>query len=116
MPRVTKPLTNTEVDKSKPKEKEYNLVDGDGLALLIKPSGTKSWVFNYYRPHTKKRTKISFGKYPEVTLKQAREKDSMLKNCSRKISTPKNTKMIKYARGQRQQQTLLPMLQLVGLK
>ena len=25
MPRVTKPLTNTEVDKAKTKDKEYNL-------------------------------------------------------------------------------------------
>ena len=25
MPKVTKPLTNTEVDKSKPKDKEYTL-------------------------------------------------------------------------------------------
>ena len=31
MARVTKPLTNTEVKQSKPKDKEYNLVDGDGL-------------------------------------------------------------------------------------
>ena len=28
MPRVTKPLTNTEVDKAKTKDKEYNLSDG----------------------------------------------------------------------------------------
>ena len=31
MPRVTKPLTNTEVDKAKPKAKKYNLTDGKGL-------------------------------------------------------------------------------------
>ena len=28
MPRVTKPLTNTEVDKAKTKDKEYNLSEG----------------------------------------------------------------------------------------
>ena len=36
MPRVTKPLTNTEVDKAKPKAKEYNLTDGKGLFLRHK--------------------------------------------------------------------------------
>ena len=48
MPRVTKPLTNTEVDKAKPKAKEYNLTDGKGLFLRIKPTGAKAWIFNYY--------------------------------------------------------------------
>ena len=47
MPRVTKPLTNTEVDKAKTKDKEYNLSDGNGLFLRIKPTGAKAWIFNY---------------------------------------------------------------------
>ena len=72
MPKVTKPLTNTEVDKSKPKDKEYTLSDGNNLFLLILPSGVKSWRFNYSRPHTKKRTKISLGTYPAVSLAEAR--------------------------------------------
>ena len=33
MARTTKPLTNTEVHQAKAKEKEFNLVDGNGLAL-----------------------------------------------------------------------------------
>ena len=53
MARVTKPLTNTEVKQAKPKDKEFNLVDGDGLALRVKPNGSKLWVFNYFRPFTK---------------------------------------------------------------
>ncbi len=47
MPRTTKPLTNTEVERSKPKEKEYSLSDGNGLTLRIKPNGSKPWLFNY---------------------------------------------------------------------
>ena len=50
MARTTKPLTNTEVQQAKPKEKEFNLVDGDGLALRVKPNGSKLWILNYYRP------------------------------------------------------------------
>ncbi len=44
MPRLTKRLTNTEVDKAKPKTKEYSLSDGDGLSLRIKPNGSKLWL------------------------------------------------------------------------
>ncbi|WP_020162384.1 integrase domain-containing protein [Cycloclasticus pugetii] len=74
MPKITKPLTNTEVKQAKPKDKEFNLSDGDGLSLKVKPSGSKLWFFNYYRPHSKKRANMSFGSFPEVSLAQARAK------------------------------------------
>ena len=72
MPKITKPLTNTEVERSKPKDKEYTLTDGYGLFLLVLPTGVKSWRFNYIRPLTKKRTKVSLGTYPALSLAQAR--------------------------------------------
>ena len=74
MTRTTKPLTNTEVKQAKPKDKEFSLADGNGLALRVKPNGSKLWIFNYYRPHTKKRANLSFGPYPNLTLAEARIK------------------------------------------
>ncbi|WP_299772306.1 integrase domain-containing protein [uncultured Pseudoteredinibacter sp.] len=74
MPRKTVPLSSTQVKQAKVKEKEYNLVDGGGLALRIKPNGSKLWIFNYYRPITKKRANLGFGTYPEVSLADARRK------------------------------------------
>lgn len=74
MARTTKPLTHTEIRKAKPKDKVYGLSDGGGLQLRIKPNGSKIWLFDYYRPYTKKRTSISFGHFPEVTLAGARTK------------------------------------------
>ncbi len=74
MARTTKPLTNTEVQQAKPKDKEFNLADGDGLALRVKPNGSKLWIFNYYRPYTKKRTSLSLGTYPATSLAEARKK------------------------------------------
>jgi len=74
MARTTKSLTNTEVTQAKPKEKIYTLSDGDGLQLRIKPNGTKSWLFDYHRPYTKKRTCLSFGSFPELSLAEARGK------------------------------------------
>jgi integrase len=74
MANTTRPLTNTEVKQAKPRIKEYNLADGGGLALRIKPSGSKYWIFNYSRPYTKKRANISFGCYPDLSLANARIK------------------------------------------
>lgn len=75
MARITKPLTNTEVDRAKGKEKDYTLADGKGLYLLVKPSGSKLWRFNYYRPFTnpKQRALLGIGKYPDISLAQARK-------------------------------------------
>lgn len=52
MARQIKPLSTTQVNKSK--EKEYSLADGNGLYLRIKPNGAKLWIFNYVHPITKK--------------------------------------------------------------
>lgn len=73
MPRQTKPLTATEVKNAKPKDKEYNLVDGQGLKLRVLPSGSKQWQLNYYRPTNGKRTNLNLGRYPDVSLVQARK-------------------------------------------
>ncbi|AKD37540.1 site-specific recombinase, phage integrase family protein [Pasteurella multocida subsp. multocida OH4807] len=75
MARITKPLTNTEVDRAKAKDKDYTLADGKGLYLLVKFSGSKLWRFSYYKPFTepKKRALLGIGKYPDISLAQARK-------------------------------------------
>lgn len=73
MARQTLPINPTQIANSKPREKEYNLVDGKGLMLRIKPSGTKTWLFNYFHPVTKKRNNLKIGVYPNLSLAQARE-------------------------------------------
>lgn len=74
MSRTTKRLTVTEVDNARPKEREYTLSHGNGLNLRVKPNGSKSWLFNYTNPNTRKRTNISLGSYPEVSLSNASKK------------------------------------------
>lgn len=92
MARTTKPLTNTEVKQAKPKDKEYNLADGGGLALRVKTSGSKLWIFNYSRPHTKQRANISFGTFPEVSLAEARERRTAARELLAKDIDPKEHK------------------------
>ncbi len=72
MPRFSKPLNKKVIDNAKPQNKPYSLTDGNGLFLLITPTGSKTWQFNYYHPSTKKRTKFSLGSYPIVTIAEAR--------------------------------------------
>ncbi|EBP3805530.1 tyrosine-type recombinase/integrase [Salmonella enterica subsp. enterica] len=75
MARQTKKLTDTEIKNTKPADKEINLFDGDGLLLRIAPSskgGKKNWYLRYPVPVTKKRTKMSLGTYPHLSLAKAR--------------------------------------------
>ncbi|MDM5092074.1 integrase domain-containing protein [Aeromonas rivipollensis] len=72
--RTAKPGIPPKAKAGQPLAKEYNLADGDGLYLRVKLNGTKLWLFNYYRPSDKKRSNISFGAYPDVTLSAARER------------------------------------------
>ena len=74
MSRITKPLTATEISAARPSANEYTLRDGGGLYLRIKPNGSKIWLFDYYRPITKKRTNMGFGGYPDLSLSAARQK------------------------------------------
>ena len=74
MPRITTPLNNTQIANAKVSDKLYNLFDGNGLQLRVKPNGSKLWIFDYPRPYTKIRTSISFGAYPALTLANARTK------------------------------------------
>ncbi|MEH3413731.1 integrase domain-containing protein [Phytobacter diazotrophicus] len=73
MARITRPLTNNEILKAKPREKDFTLHDGDGLFLLVKTSGKKLWRFRYQRPTSGSRTNLSLGSYPALTLAAARQ-------------------------------------------
>ncbi|ELY2624589.1 integrase arm-type DNA-binding domain-containing protein, partial [Cronobacter sakazakii] len=65
-------LTDTKVRSAKPQEKEYSLVDGDGMFLLIHPNGSKYWRFRFR--FGGKQHLMAFGVYPETSLADARQK------------------------------------------
>ena len=65
-------LSDNKIKALKPKEKEYKVGDGNGLWLFITPNNSKLWRFRYTL-HGKSSTK-SLGKYPTISLKEARLK------------------------------------------
>ncbi len=70
---MPKCLSDTAVRNAKPKSKPYKMFDGDGLFLLVMPSGSKYWRMKYF--FGKEKT-LAFGVYPDVSLSDAREKRS----------------------------------------
>lgn len=64
-------LNDKAVAAAKQGEKDYKLSDGDGLHLLVRTTGGKLWRLKYRIAGKEKL--LSFGQYPEVGLKTARE-------------------------------------------
>jgi integrase len=75
MPKLAKPLTDTQVKNAKPKDKVYTLADGGGMYLEVAPTGSKIWRMAF-RQENGKTNRLTFGPYPEVSLLKAREKRS----------------------------------------
>lgn len=66
------PLTDIEVRHAKPREKPYKLSDERGMYLEVTPTGAKYWRMKFR--YSGKEKRLALGVYPEVGLKDAREK------------------------------------------
>lgn len=66
------PLTEIECRNAKRAEKSYKLTDEKGMYLEVMPTGAKYWRMQYRYGGKQKR--LALGVYPEVALKEAREK------------------------------------------
>ena len=65
------PLNDRQIRNAKPSDKPYKLTDGNGLYLQITPAGGKLWRLKY-RFDSKEKL-LSIGKYPAVSLVEARQ-------------------------------------------
>ncbi|HCO7843839.1 TPA: tyrosine-type recombinase/integrase [Escherichia coli] len=65
-------LTVKQIEAAKPKEKPYRLLDGNGLYLYVPVSGKKVWQLRYKIDGKEKI--LTVGKYPLMTLQEARDK------------------------------------------
>lgn len=66
------PLTDSAIRSLKPPEKAMKLFDGGGLYLLVQPNGARLWRMKYRVDGREKL--LSFGQYPDVPLRSARER------------------------------------------
>lgn len=64
------PLTDIAIKNLKPKGKPFKKSDFEGLYVEVMPTGSKLWRLKYRFQGIEKR--LSFGKYPAVSLQQAR--------------------------------------------
>lgn len=65
-------LTDVAVRNAKPTDKPYKLSDERGLYLHVMPNGGRYWRMNYR--YADKQKTLALGVYPDVSLKDARER------------------------------------------
>jgi len=64
-------LTDLQLKRLVPRNERFEVGDGKGLYIRVSPTGTKTWIFRYLFEGTPRR--MTFGKYPFMTLAEARE-------------------------------------------
>lgn len=67
------PLTDTAIRTLKSRAKPYKVADEKGLYLMVTPAGGRSWNLKFRIPGGTEK-KLSLGSYPEVSLKEARDR------------------------------------------
>lgn len=70
-------LTDTKIKQAKVTDKPYKIYDSGGLYIEVAPTGSKRWRWRY-RWNGKEKL-LSFGIYPEVHLKLARDRRAAAK-------------------------------------
>ena len=95
MARLVKPLSDKDIKFAEIRQKDYKLTDGQGLYVVIKVDGTKYFRFDF--TYGGKRKSTSFGVYPKVSLKEAREKRDEARELLSKNINPISAKKIKRA-------------------
>ena len=90
------PLNDTAIRNAKAGAKQRKLYDSGGLFLLVSPSGGKWWRFKYRFGGKEKL--LSFGTYPQVSLKDARDdRDKAKKLLRNRIDPALERKAVKQA-------------------
>lgn len=64
-------LTDIAIRRARTREKAYKMYDELGLFLIVSPSGSRLWRMKFKRHGVEK--KLSFGSYPDVSLRDARK-------------------------------------------
>ncbi len=72
-------LSDAKVKNAKARPKSYKIADGEGMFLLVTPSGGKCWRFKYR--YAGKEKLLALGVYPEVSLSDARERRSLARKA-----------------------------------
>ncbi|MFV0488140.1 MAG: tyrosine-type recombinase/integrase [Vibrio fluvialis] len=86
--------SNLKTYLGKSQTRAFTLADGLGLSARISVVGGVSWLYRYRDLLTQKTVWLTLGKYPDLTLKQARIERDKCREWLAKGLDPKNERML----------------------
>src|SRR3984957_14462596 len=87
MPRS---LSDAAARNAKPRPRAYKISDGEGLFLMVMPSGSKYWRLRYF--FAGKEKVLALGVYPDVKLQDARDRRAQARKALASGSDPAEAK------------------------
>jgi integrase len=91
-------LSDAKVKGLKPKAAAYKVSDGQGLYVQVAPSGKRLWRYKYR--FAGKEKLLALGAFPEVSLRQARERLAQARSAVADGSDPSEVKKTAKAQAQ----------------
>lgn len=88
-------LTDAAIRRITLRDKPFKVTDMHGLYLLVNPNGARYWRMNF--SHAGKRGTLSLGVYPDISLKEAREKRAEARKLLDRGINPSNHKKLERA-------------------
>ena len=79
-------LTEMQVKNAKARDKDYKLADSEGLYLFVTTKGHRSWRMKYR--FAGKERRLVFGAYPEMGLREARDRKADARKLLREGRDP----------------------------
>lgn len=114
MKKTSTTLTDTKIKSAKAQDKDYKLFDSGGLFLLVTKSGGKHWKLKYY--FNGKEKKLSIGKYPLISLADARKKRDEAKALISDEVDPNQKKKQDIIIKQKEEQEQLNTFEIIALQ
>lgn len=91
---MSKPLSARAIEAMKPGDKvKVDVGEYSGLRVSCGKSGTKAFIYRYRSPETEKLVQLRIGRYPQVSLAEARVALRELKSLRNKGICPKSEKI-----------------------
>ena len=89
------PLTDSQIKRLKPSDtctpsRPDKYSDGNNLRLWVRSTGSKVWVSDY--KYAAKRQSLTIGKYPAMSLADARQRNQQIKDLIAQGINPKHDK------------------------
>jgi hypothetical protein len=106
------PLSEIEIKNLEPRAKIYRVTDSEGLCIEITTSGSKLWRWRYY--YQGKEQMLALGKYPAISLAEARKKRDTARGLVDVGKHPTSEKKIRRLLNAQESDNILKMLELIG--